>query len=585
MNFANELKTFKENSHRLKELVNSNDEVAENKALTTLLDSVQHTLSLETFRFELNEHLYLARNEAECMFLAEIMHTLLNHVDTSLDKRGTLKKSLGIMLSISDLKTNQILPVTGSCLIKLMDIMERVESETDLDRILHIILNLSECSTYETLDYSEVSSTQLIARLDELDGNFSQQNLKLFSLIRAQLNEQSFTSILRNFDRLHETDQNVTNLIQEASFFKNIRFLSLTLTKNNNRYYYSSLFSRYNSYAIFSKILGHFICTLRNVYQNDDMDLDEVLYRPFRDLLDIIFQIGEIPLMKYNDSFLRQGVLKMIVQLFSDYLLVDFLFDGYLNIIFKLIRVFFRMSINIFYSSSPPGEYEHGIDDKQALEVLIRTRNKVETLEENEEGSGMQEKIIYHAALAYLQEKFKTDMELLETRHFEIIMQFEYVQSIFKKVSRDFVGTSELVYWEFFNEHGKREVQKVSRITFGASQIVTKYYQKVSSVDLLNLVLVFLNTDDKIRMGYNSYKHFFYGIIFFGLDIERVLCVKCLINFKAVSDVNESLRGDVNLNAFLKSLLVQYENHRPSFSVNANRQRLIVMIEKYFETA
>ena len=170
--------------------------------------------------------------------------------------------------------------------------------------------------------------------------------------------------------------------------------------------------------------------------------------------------------------------------------------------------------------------------------------------------------------MAYL-ENINPSKKILTKRDYQFIASSSYTANYFKeKVTNEFRKISEIVEWEFINELNQIETQKVTRITNHFGRVLNNSSNYL--VRGLKQIKDFFTTDEHKEIAYECQKNFFKSILFYGLDIEKVMCLDCLIKFVRISSIRDDLVREVNLIEKLKNDAVFLENECSREANNQN---------------
>ena len=117
---------------------------------------------------------------------------------------------------------------------------------------------------------------------------------------------------------------------------------------------------------------------------------------------------------------------------------------------------------------------------------------------------------------------------------------------LFNKVSNEYKQESILIECDIVNEWSQIERQRVSKFNF----------VDLVLVNLIESIRVIYSTcDDTMKLAFNLFKCLFKSLVFFGLDIEKILCLNCLIKWILVDSIRNEISEDREFYAYLESLL------------------------------
>ncbi len=284
---------------------------------------------------------------------------------------------------------------------------------------------------------------------------------------------------------------------------------------------------------------------------------------------------------EFNQSFLDQGLFQSFIDFFANQNLLEFLFDGYINILSKTISVFYCFCRQIFYSTASQKRQKIVENEFSTFRTLRKSRDIIENLTNNEFDLDCHGKVghfktyyiyfIQLVSLTYLQAKYNPQEKLLNFDHYKVIATRGFVQTLFKKVSNEFSKNDQILL-EFLNEKNEIEIQKITRLTF-----VNNSHSVVNTVvdALNNIKVVFASTETK-KLAYPNYIPFFKSVLYYGLDIEKIICLNCLISFCAVEEIKSDLFKDNDLINFLRSLKETSKDRNDSI-----KERLQIMLTRF----
>ena len=522
------------------------------EAILDQIESIHLILIQEDFQNELNENIFHIENFKNFMFLASYMDNVLSYVEHFNNQNST--KMLKIIKQISTLKLTRFLEIESNLLIRLLRLFEN--NDTNSSIVLEIVIELSANQFLGKIDYKTSVNHQLVCTfLNALLKKFPEHSTFLTEIME-NLNKKSIEDLLLQFRQSFDQNENVLYEIEDESFFDSIKFFGSILNKNINKNFFNELFTKYDSFTIFERLLHHFlfkICRLHNEsnMSNEEIECDERIYRLLRDLLGIIHRA------KFSDNYLNEKILTSILYLYENVNLVKFFFIRYNNILAMTVRIFYFITMKIFYSVNQKCLI-NGMDDANSFRILKKMLDTMMSSIQQEKSSKHKEEDylrLFLIALAFLQEKFKPEDSLLNINHYKMLATKGYIQSIFKDVSDVFKKNSVIVKWQFRNEFGQEETTHVNRLNFiGESQDNVKQfdnYRNFTLVDTLNGLKVIGSTEERRLIIYESFRNFFLSIIFHGLDVEKILCLSCLIKFCQTEYIRNDLFNDEKLITYL----------------------------------
>jgi hypothetical protein len=368
---------------------------------------------------------------------------------------------------------------------------------------------------------------------------------------------------------------------KDWAIFKELRHLSILL--NNSKETSSihiqwSYFQANDLFKTFSGILKHFLNILKNVSlseDNYDQDTADAIFRPLRDLLEIIYKlISYAP--EFCGSFLEAGLFRAIIDFFDIERLLEFFYDNNITIFVKIIGIFYSLCKEI---SSDQIKQEPNF-----LDILRRSRDKIDFLCKRDQQkviTTVQESDIMRfktyfiyvlklVSLKYLENKIDSNEKLLEVNHYKDVIEGGFAQNSFKEITNEFCKNE-----EFLNEKNIREIQGVTRMTFiNNSQSVAN-----SIIEVLNNIKLIFTTRETKMLAYPKYSVFFKSVLYYGLDIERIICLNCLRSFCEVEEIRRDIFGDEKLVSYLNNIILSESLTTTNDEI---KQRLITMIRSFF---
>ena len=468
---------------------------------------------------DLNESIFWLhkRNEIACDFFNVLMECLMTYLEQSESKCDN--NSLKIIEIISSLRLRQLLVIKSTLLTRLLEIMDKNE---DI-QILNIILRLSENQFYEKINFSSpmnrLTTIELINK--KILKNETIKNEIILNLNQKSLREQ--------LDYLNSMDLNENVLSNDETFLANLNSLSLTLNQQKSRFLHGELLLKNNTISFCVKLFALQIRVLKKSFYEMEC---EKFCNSFKCILEILFKIIRSPL-NMEDRFLEQGILESFYILFESNSLLRLLYERYLNFFIRLISIFFHLMRAIHFKRSSIEDYRNTI----SFDLLERTRDLFEELYMQGDSTLMKEKPffrIYLRSLGYVSEIFKPKVQLLNTCHYEFIATRSFISCYFNCVRKDFIDACDLMFFEFVNELNEIELEKVNRFNEyqNGFRKNTNYYFVEVLIWLKNLFTCF----ESIRIVYDTHQFFFKSIVYFGLDIEKLLCLHVLAKFSYGND-------------------------------------------------
>ena len=513
-------------------------------------------------------------NKVKYAFLNQIIDSVLNYFDLTLKENSAtfdligLQNGLEIIEIISKLKIKRFLVVKYSQLIRLINLMDEA---THLDgyTILLIVQHLSQSQSYGMIKMDlGIENTDLInQRLKK------SVNSEIIESIKSNLNKKSIEDILKDMNE---------NVINE-SIFDGFNSIAATLNKDNEdiEYFYMDLFIRYNFFTIISQALAQTLGILHASLKSDDI-LETTIYQ-LRDILEIISRFTQA-LLASNEHFLDKAVFQMIVDLFKNKDLMSFLVEAHIKIVCKIICIFLCLCNAIFYTNKPINQI---LDEPKTFKVLKETRDFLEEItdDRNYPDRTVTYRPIYRAFLAsltYLQKKLNSSQNLLTLEHYEFFASGGHTRTKFKSITKYFreEGKSIVARFEYINEFGRKEASKVTHTIIPSDKLtginVLAIYTVVRTIN--DQRRIFSLTDQTRIIGFENYKYYIFSIIFYGLDIEKILSLKYLIEYSQVGQIKNEILNETCLFEYLNDLKNSYDDN---YSCNQMEIRLNTIIGEF----
>ena len=377
------------------------------------------------------------------------------------------------------------------------------------------------------------------------------------------------------FDKLEkkfiENENDIKKLMKDQEFLLYLRSISINLNNKADNSFQWDLLEQYNIFKILTKLLEYYFNTL-NV--NDD---DDKIFRPLRYLIEVIYKISHRSL-KFVEKFTHYNMFQMYIDLFKKLDLIQFLFEAFLIVLSKLINIFHyicKKELHILNQN-----IHLTVED---FTILRKAKDRIEKLSVNDEKIDLQKKPIFRlflTCLSYLQVRFHTNEPLVSLNDFSDAFENGYIHTNFRETSNAFLVNSELVEYEFYNEKHELEIQKVHKLNISGyrndrAADYGYYGYFLTFEQIIDNISVLCFDYEKKHVGYDYFKYFIKSLLMYGLDIEKLLGLKCLNDFLAVSKVKKDLVEDKRFMEFLKNMETNSmeSNHE-------TQQRLNVMIQK-----
>lgn len=286
--------------------------------------------------------------------------------------------------------------------------------------------------------------------------------------------------------------------------------------------------------------------------------------------------------MEFSLSFLHSNLIRVLIDFFEHEKLIEFLHQNYSTILVKCVLIFYLLCKQALFTNKCDSilNENEASSLKRIVRILTSYRDRIERLLSEEEKNLGKFKnsnyVLYLVSLAYLQVKVK-NVHLLEFKHCERIARLGFISTssiAYKEITNAFVH-DEKIELEFINERGEREKQLATRHTFINNSNSAMAY---TLIDALNNINICFRTNETKRMAFEEYVHFFKSILYYGLTIEKIVCLNCLTSFCTDIKVKEFILSDKKLISYLNGL--EIFGCEDNFSL---RQRLWILIIKFLE--
>ena len=132
-----------------------------------------------------------------------------------------------------------------------------------------------------------------------------------------------------------------------------------------------------------------------------------------------------------------------------------------------------------------------------------------------------------------------------------------------------------MVNYEFLNELNETEVQKVYRFNIynNRNRTDTNYY----FIEIIIWLKEIFITPEQIEIAFVAYQNFFKSIIYFSLDIEKLICLDCIASFCAVEKIKKQIFDDKKFVEFIENVLLRNQ----TASNNTIQERLNLCIKRF----
>ena len=494
--------------------------------ISEIIESLRLIIENVSFQRELNANLdTLAENGDDIQIFHVLIKNSLKYILLN-PTNNVIENCFCIIESISILKCMQFILIKSSVLVKLL----KLEPFIDVKRLLQVILSLSENNFNDKIILNKNENVTLFDTLNLIDKKYPNQII--IHEIVANLRQNSFEKCLISFNEIVLNEKQMKNI----QFLKDLRFISNLLngkTSINSEFIDMNKFCQYNTFEFFMRLLRFL---LNKLFDRDNERLRDELVLVLNDLLNITSRIMERKWL-YHGNFLREGIFEVCVDFVYErnYTVVQLLFNEYPHVLDKLMRTFLRMCQFIYYNRP-----NMSIDEMRTFRILRKSRDILGELSLFKD---------FLESLAYLEESrlfVPFDSPLLKPIHYELIASSYNILHLFNKVSNEYKQESILIECDIVNEWSQIERQRVSKFNF----------VDLVLVNLIESIRVIYSTcDDTMKLAFNLFKCLFKSLVFFGLDIEKILCLNCLIKWILVDSIRNEISDDRQFYAYLESLL------------------------------
>ena len=529
----------------------------------------------------LAQNIYVAEHRDKYSFLNVILDIILKYTDLIKSNNAAentfmtthFENAFAVIEAFARLKIKRFLRIKSSEFVRFLNLVENF-SYFDANKILKVAVHLSHSNSYGKIEF-DLSKENFDEQINLVLNKHMQNNYDLVITIKKNLNERSIGDRLEYFKNLYDQNENIADLVLNyGAFFDDLHFIAVLLNKDNDviEYFYLDLFERCDSFKIFAKVLEHLF--LRLIDQFDDT----VDY--LKDILDIISRFVQGS-MSCTEYFLKYSLFTMVIQFLADKNVFLELLQAKIKFICKIIAIFSCMCKTI---NLTPNQTWFSLDDLNMLKVLCVAKNylKESTIDDSDTNSTPKEMPIFRAylsSLAYLQAKIQTaTFDLMDSNDYAYLANGGYTRSVYTKVSKDFLNSCDIIRSEFINEFNKKEMQNVTRsLVPGDMATGLNVFSTFTQIGILNkLRFIYSLSEEKRVLGFKNYNCFILSMVYYGLDIEIIIALKCLIEYCSVEQIKQEVFNNKNLFNHLKSLV------KENASNNSNGERLKSMINDFF---
>ena len=446
---------------------------------------------------------------------------------------------LGIMKIEIGFKRKHSLLFSTKFLFYLLKLPEKSACKLYTENILDLALRISS-----QIDKSSIESDYSIPRVFEKLANVKSNDEFKKDQIKEKLLELVL-NIFKEFTIINEA------LINNEVFLKLLQLISTELHNSRAdipKRFNFCLFVKYESFGFLTKLFDFLLKRIeiasRINIDGDDLVSDECNENILKFLLEIIIRLVRQQL-KYEDYFLKENILQVFIDFFQIPTIVHIFYKRYINMLDKLTCIFMDLTRTLYYNRMNCKKFEYFANKSDSFAILRRVKSVYAEMFTKEKPFSR----CFLKSLGYLQETFQPSESFLSIQDYEFIAKTGFGSNYFKNVSNEFKSLSEVVELEFVNDENQIETQYVTRMKTYFDLII--YEPSYYFVNLIRQLSIIFSSDETKLIAYRAYKYFFKSILMYGLDIEKMLCLSCLVNFIHISEIHCDLFGDVNLIGYL----------------------------------
>ena len=439
----------------------------------------------------------------------------------------------------------QFLTIDSSVIVRVLRCLDNVSLNQEL--LLRILTKLSEHQWFNRINFSNGHE------LDAIELIFKQSSTP--EIIRNNLRQNSLQKILGNLQNLPSTFNDWPQIRSDISFVSII--LNHAQEDEKASFYYWHLFASFSLFQTFVNYLSSLIQSMKTFKDEDAIEKRE---RELREILEIIYKLMSHS-YSYCESFLSSNLLQIIINLFENLDLVKCLYNNHVPILAKVIGVFFNLCKHAHYTTRVE-TIQILRNEARAFSTLRRSRDTFKSLSQDKIDLQTHEFKIYYiyvfklVSLKYLEIKFKPKETLLDYKHYEDIVNGNFVKHTFKEVNKDFTRNGKVTR-EFINEREETERGLVHKLLLIYNSNNSAMARTV--VDVLDNIRCVYSSEETKKLAFPIFWPFFKSVLLFGLDIERIVCLNCLQSFCQVESIRREFLGDVESVNFLLNEIIRDE--------------------------
>ncbi len=422
---------------------------------------------------------------------------------------------------------------------------------------------MSENQYYEKIAYTGPMDRS--TTIDRIDIMVNAKAIK--SKIITNLSEQLFREQLEYLNSL-DLSENVIEC--DLSFLSVLKAVSLALNQNKLSFMHGDFFLNNNAISSCVKLFDVQI----NIFAKEPSKIEfEKIQNSFRYLLEILMQLTRLEMdMAYE--FLKHGILPRFFKFFENENLLKLLFERHISFFTRAVKTFLHLCKRLSKWKLFKIPFDNYLNDENIpFDLLIKTRDYIEKLYEQSDSSDPMHLEFFQPlfrnflrCLGYINEAFKPQTQLLSIKHYELIAKSSFATRYFDKIRKDFIDVCNLKYYEFYNELDKIELEKVNNFNIYNNRPVmnSNFY----FVESLNMLKELFTTPQLIIIAYTTHQYFFKSIIYYGVDIEKLLGLQILTKFCLVEEVRKHVFNDVNFSGFVEDMHDNISKNKGTFADN-----------------
>ena len=421
----------------------------------------------------------------------------------------------------------------------------------DPNIVLYILLSSSELIDPSLL---ETDFEKLFNALDTISGSND-----IVKKIKSNFHEILIKSRLIVYKNLQIKYANIEEIPKEIleNIFNSLRFLSVLLNENKTLdLSFRESFRQHDLFGFFTKL---FAFIYENLLESWEIQIEKYhdILRDVQTLIIILLDNS----IELNEVFLREKMIKTFFCVFANENLLEFLFNTQTSHFYRFVAIFMCLCRTIYYRPANSRSCECFISNEY-FGILRNVSNLLDKLYLENKRPGLEDRSIFRMFLhsvTYLQNIYNESFLNPHNIHNIFMPRNTLMSKIFSATSDVFKDNCELVRRECVNECNVIEVHLIHQLKIAGN----KYTIIRTLVDILNLLKVIVDNfdDDEIKFKmFKNWEVFFKSVIFYGVVIEKLVCVNLLEKYCAILKIRDELRNDKEFILYLKNLYIQNEN-------------------------